>query len=95
MVRTKNVKTESAQSARRNTHSQVTWEAINEPGAYVERGSGDLYRFAKESLALWDRPAIVKESLGSSLLVKLSEDPFISTFRARLLSAQFNIAPNF
>ena len=40
-------------------------------------------------------PAIVKESRGASVLVRLSEDPFLTTFRARLLCAQHNIEANF
>lgn len=87
--------TQSAQAARRLTLMETTWESINEPGAYVERGSGDLYRFPKEALIPGASPAIVKESRGASVLVKLSDDPFITTFRARLVCAQHNIEPNF
>ncbi|HEV2494747.1 MAG TPA: hypothetical protein VG204_16920 [Terriglobia bacterium] len=95
MPKTEEVMTQSAQPSRRYALSEVTWEAINDPGAYVERGSGDLYRFPKESLIPGASPAIVKESRGASVLVKLSEDPFITTFKARLLCAQHNIEPNF
>jgi hypothetical protein len=95
MARSEEVTTQSAQATRRVTLSEVTWENINDPGAYVERGSGDLYRFPKESLIPGASPAIVKESRGASVLVKLSEDPFITTFKARLMCAQHNIEPNF
>ncbi len=86
---------QSAEGTRRYSLSEVTWEAINDPGAYVERGSGDLYRFPKEALIPGASPAIVKESRGASVLVKLSDDPFITTFKARLLCAQHNVEPNF
>lgn len=95
MARSEDVMTQSAQATRRQVLSEVSWEAINEPGAYVERGSGDLYRFPKESLIPGASPAIVKESRGASVLVKLSEDPFIITYKARLLCAQNNVEPNF
>ncbi len=95
MAKTEEVMTQSGQSTRRYALSESSWEAINEPGAYVERGSGDLYRFPKEALIPGASPAIVKESRGASVLVKLSEDPFITTFKARLLCAQHNIEPNF
>jgi|GEM_PF-801494 len=95
MPKSEEVMTQSAQSSRRYALQEVTWEAINDPGAYVERGSGDLYRFPKESLIPGASPAIVKESRGASVLVKLSDDPFITTFKARLLCAQHNIEPNF
>jgi hypothetical protein len=86
---------QSVQSSRRSALAEITWESINEPGAYVERGSGDLYRFPKESLIPGASPAIVKESQGASVLVKLSDNPFVTTFKARLLAAQHNIEPNF
>lgn len=95
MAKSEEVMTQSAQGIRRYALQEVTWEAVNDPGAYVERGSGDLYRFPKESLIPGASPAIVKESRGASVLVKLSEDPFITTFKARLLCAQHNIEPNF
>lgn len=87
--------TQSAHASHRNALMETSWESVNEPGAYIERGSGDLYRFPKESLIPGASPAIVKESRGASVLVKLSEDPFITTFKARLLAAQNNVEPNF
>jgi len=89
------VMTQSVQGTRRSTLSEVTWEAVDQPGAYVERGSGDLYRIPKEALIPGASPAIVKESRGASILLKLSDDPFITTFRARLICAQHNVEPNF
>jgi hypothetical protein len=86
---------QSAQGAKRHVLSEVTWESINDPGAYVERGTGDLYRFPKEALIPGASPSIVKESRGASVLLKLSDDPFITTFKARLLCAQNNVEANF
>jgi len=74
---------------------ETNWESINEAGAYVERGSGDLYRIPKEALIPGASPAIVKESRGASVLLKLSDDPFITTFKARLLCAQHSVEANF
>jgi hypothetical protein len=95
MARSEENMTQSAQGSRRQVLSEVTWESINDPGAYVERGSGDLYRFPKESLIPGASPSIVKESRGASVLLKLSDDPFITTFKARLLCAQNNVEANF
>jgi hypothetical protein len=92
---TEEVMTQSLQVSHRSSLSETTWESINEPGAYVERGSGDLYRIPKEALIPGASPAIVKESRGASVLLKVSEDPFVTTFKARLLCAQHNIEPNF
>lgn len=95
MPKSEELMTQSVQGSRRHMLSETEWESINEPGAYVERGSGDLYRFPKESLIPGASPAIVKESRGASVLVKVSDDPFITSFKARLLAAQHNIEPNF
>jgi len=92
---TEEIMTQSGTAARRQSLNEVSWESVNEPGAYVERGSGDLYRFPKEALIPGASPAIVKGSKGASVLVKLSENPFVTTFKARLLCAQHNIEPNF
>ena len=95
MAKSDEVMTQSVQSSRRSILSETAWEAVNEPGAYVERGSGDLYRIPKEALIPGASPAIVKESRGASVLLKVSDDPFVTTFKARLVCAQNNIEANF
>jgi hypothetical protein len=75
--------------------SEITWHDINEPGAYVEVGSGDLYRFPKEALMQGASPLVRKESAGASRLVKISENPYVTTFEARMICAEHNVAPNF
>jgi hypothetical protein len=35
---------------KRESLSEVTWQDLNEPGAYVGIGNGDLYRVPKEAL---------------------------------------------
>ncbi|MGH8857775.1 MAG: hypothetical protein ACREXG_07070, partial [Polaromonas sp.] len=68
---------------------------IPEPGAYVEKGTGDLYRIPKEALLQGASPLIRKESAGSSTLVQVSKNPFVTTLEARMICAEHNIAPNF
>lgn len=79
----------------RRALSECSWEELNEPGTYVEKGSGDLYRVPKEALIAGSSPIIRKESLGSSRLAQLSKNPFVTTFEARMLCAEYNIKPNF
>ena len=95
MAKNEEMMTQSVQGSRRHVLQETNWEAVEHPGAYVERGTGDLYRCPKESLIPGASPAIVKESRGASVLVKISDDPFITTFKARLLAAQNNLEPNF
>ncbi|MGQ0835509.1 MAG: hypothetical protein ACT4O5_11445 [Gammaproteobacteria bacterium] len=74
---------------------ELGWEDIHEPGAYVELGSGDLYRIPKEALMKGASPVVVKESRGLSRFVQVSKDPFVTTIQARVRTAQHNIEPNF
>lgn len=88
-------RTKSVEPQQRRSLPEVTWESLNDPGAYVERGSGDLYRIPKEALIPGSSPIIHKESLGASRLVQISGNPFVTTLEARLRCAQHNIEPNF
>lgn len=89
------VKTKSVEPQQRLSLPEVTWEDVNEPGAYVERGTGDLFRIPKEALIPGGSPLVHKESLGASRLVQVSKNPFVTTLEARLRCAQHNIEPNF
>jgi hypothetical protein len=73
----------------------MSWEDISEAGAYIERGSGDLYRVPREALIKGSSPIIRKESSGASRLVQVSKNPFITTLEARMLCAEHNVTPNF
>ena len=61
----------------------------------LELGTGDLFRIPKEALIAGSSPLIRKESAGASRLVQISPNPFITTFEARMVCAEHNVAPNF
>ena len=85
----------SVEPQHRESLPELRWDDIHEPGAYVERGTGDLYRIPKEALIPGASPMIRKESSGASRLVQISKNPFVTTLEARLRAAQHNIEPNF
>lgn len=87
--------TRSVEPSSREMLTEVSWDSITEPGAYVERGTGDLYRFPKEALIPGSSPMVNKESHGASRLVMISKNPFVTTLEARLRCAKHNIDPNF
>jgi hypothetical protein len=91
----KTTRNTSIQPQQTSSLPQVTWDAIVEPGAYVEVGSGDLYRVPKEALVPGASPIIHKESVGASRLFQISKNPYVTTFEARMRCAQQNIEPNF
>ena len=88
-------KTKSVEPHQRFSLPEVSWEDLNEPGSYVERGTGDLYRVPQEALIPGGSPIIHKESSGASRLVLISRNPFVTSLEARLRCAQHNIEPNF
>jgi hypothetical protein len=85
----------STEPERRGFLLELAWDDIEEAGAYVEMGSGDLYRIPKEALLPGMSPVIRKESSGSSRFVRLSKNPFITTLQARLIACEHNVEPNF
>lgn len=85
----------SAEPQQRTKLTEVSWQEITEPGAYVELGTGDLYRFPKEALLEGTSPLIRKESSGASRLMQVSKNPFIITLEARMICAEHNVVPNF
>ncbi len=79
------VRNTSVESQKRPKLLELGWQDINEPGAYVEVGSGDLYRVPKKALIAGSSPLIRKESAGAPRLVQISPNPFITTFEARMV----------
>lgn len=63
----------SIETERRERLTEMNRTDVHEPGAYVELGSGDLYRVPKEALVTGASPVVVKESRGASRLVQISE----------------------
>ncbi|HEY2988727.1 MAG TPA: hypothetical protein VGL11_13435 [Candidatus Binatia bacterium] len=92
---TEQSRNQSYQPQQKSFLKEVSWEEIEEPGTYAERGSGDLYRIPQEALVRGASPIIQKQSFGSSRMVKLSADPFLTTLEAKLKCAEHNIRPNF
>jgi hypothetical protein len=88
-------KNTSIEPQQRHRLMEIDWQDLNEPGAYVEAGSGDLYRVPKEALLSGASPLIRKESSGASRLVQISRNPFVTTLEARMICAEHNIEPNF
>ena len=72
----------SVEPQHRTSLLEVPWENITESGAYVEKGTGDLYRIPMEALVPGASPLIRKQSSGASRFVQVSKDPFVTTLRS-------------
>jgi hypothetical protein len=75
--------------------SEFTWENIKQPGAYIERESGHLYRLPPESLLRGSSPVISRLSANQTTFVKLSDDPNTIVSKLRTIAADADVKPNF
>jgi hypothetical protein len=85
----------SIQPQHRSALAQTTWEELREAGAYVEEGSGNLFRVPQEALVAGCSPIIGRVSNGASRLVRVSDNPSVPLLKARMVAADHNIEPNF
>jgi len=87
---------ESQQTERNSaSYPEVSWDALEAPGFYVSRATGNGYRVPAEALIKGASPVIEQVSTRPSRLVRLSDNPFIPLIKARNLAANYNIEPNF
>ncbi|MBN2562070.1 MAG: hypothetical protein JXQ75_14185 [Phycisphaerae bacterium] len=70
-------------------------DEITEPGAYVCRPVGDLIRVVQNGASLDDAELIEKHGTGPMYVTRISEDPFISISRARIIAANLDIEVHF
>ncbi|HTW79839.1 MAG TPA: hypothetical protein VME23_09890 [Terracidiphilus sp.] len=75
--------------------SESTWESIKQPGAYIERETGHLYRVPPEALLRGSSPLISKLCNNPSTFVKLSDDPNAIVSKLRTIAADADVKPNF
>jgi hypothetical protein len=75
--------------------TECAWEDINQPGAYVSRETGRLFRIPKEALGSGVSPVIHQENEDGDTFVKISDDPYVPTLKAKMAAAENNIQANF
>ena len=74
---------------------EYSWEEVSEPGTYVEKETGDLYRVPRALLIERSAPLICRARPRISRLIQLSKNPFMTTFVARITCAEHNLKSNF
>ena len=78
--------------------SVVSWESldqINEPGAYVSRGGGDLIRVPVSGASCGDAELMDKHSSEPVYVTRISGDPFLPISNARIAAANLDIEISF
>jgi len=83
------------QKKKQLTLTECAWEEINQPGAYVSCNTGRLFRIPREALVAGASPVIHQENENGDIFVKISDDPYVPTLKAKMAAAENNIQPNF
>lgn len=75
--------------------AQIPFESVQEPGAYLSNWSGHLIRVPEDGVKAGRSPLI--EILGKEpfIVTKLSDDPYITLTKARMLAANLDLQVNF
>ncbi len=72
-----------------------SWENINSPGCYVLHHTGTLVRVPSDGLIPGRSPAITMVSNENWTVTKISDDPYVTRTKARLIAADMDICVNF
>ena len=79
----------------RNFGAQFPFETLNEPGTYISNWTGHLLRIPDEALKAGHSPMIEIKGKEQMFVTKLSDDPYLSIGKARMIAADLDIAINF
>ncbi len=73
----------------------IPFDAINEPGAYICNWSGHLLRVPEDGVTPGRSPMINIVGTDSLTVTKISENPYITLTKAKLVASNFDLAVNF
>jgi hypothetical protein len=75
--------------------TQLRFDEISEPGCYLSNWSGHLIRVPEDAIVPGRSPVI--EILGREpmIVTRLTDDPYITITKARLLAADLDLEVNF
>lgn len=78
-----------------NVGTQVPFDSIHEPGTYVCNWSGHLLRIPEDSVSQGRSPLIDIRGRDVLFTTKISEDPYMTLTKARLVAADHDVPVNF
>jgi hypothetical protein len=70
---------------------RVPFSELNEPGAYINERTGELYRVPNEALTSGRSPLIEIVSDQATMMTKLSDNAWIQISKARQLAADSDV----
>jgi hypothetical protein len=73
----------------------VPFEKIEEQGAYVCNWSGHLLRIPEDAVCSGRSPLITINGSETLFVTKISDNPFLTLTKARLIACNLDVAVNF
>ena len=73
----------------------VAWDSISEPGAYICNWSGHLLRVPEDGITPGRSPMINLIGADPLFVTRISDNPYITVTKAKLLAANFDLNVNF
>jgi len=82
------------QSSEFTVKTQIPFDGINEPGAYVCNWSGHLLRVPEDGFTAGRSPVVNIVGREPLYVTKISENPYVTLTKAKLLAANFDLHVN-
>lgn len=94
---TTNTSTKTNSQTYDGTHAGTIfpWDSINEPGAYICNWSGHLMRVPEDGVAPGRSPMISMVGPDPLFVTKISDSPYVTVTKAKLLAADLDLNVNF
>jgi hypothetical protein len=73
----------------------IPFDAINEPGAYICNWSGHLLRVPEDGVTPGRSPMLNIVGCEPLTVTKISDNPYITLTKAKLLASNFDLDVNF
>lgn len=73
----------------------MPFDEVEEPGAYISNWTGHLIRIPEDGLKLGRSPLIEIRSRERMMVTKLSNDPYLTLTKARMIAADLDLEVNF
>ncbi|MFQ5590923.1 MAG: hypothetical protein ACE5HE_07165 [Phycisphaerae bacterium] len=75
--------------------TRIKFDCIQEPGCYICNWSGHLLRVPEDGVAPGRSPLVNMVGADTLFVTKISDNPFITLTKARMLASNFDISVNF
>ncbi len=92
---TTNAQTYSTQYGQASVGTTIPFEAINSPGTYICNWSGHLLRVPEDGVTPGRSPMINIVGPEPLTVTKISDNPFVTLTKARLLASNWDLNVNF